>query len=81
MRVLHPVEVTFETQPVRVRLFLARPPTCTDRTGRAGRERGIELGFPGFAASHGAPDERLGAVVRLPHELVVDLHDRRVPSG
>ena len=64
LRVLHPVEVALEAEPVRVGLLGAGALARTDRAGRARREQRVERRLPLLAGTQRAADERIGIGMR-----------------
>ena len=60
-RVLDPVEVALEAQAERIGLLGRRAVARTDRAGRAGRERRVELGLALLTPPDAASDERVRA--------------------
>ena len=69
-RVLHPVEITLEAEPVRVGLLGFCAVAGAERPGRAGREREIERGLALVPAPQATADEPADIGVRALHHHV-----------
>jgi hypothetical protein len=63
--VLDPIEIAFETEAVRIRLFGARPISGTDGASRTRREFSVERGLALLAGRDPRAHERGG--VRMLH--------------
>src|SRR5689334_18805401 len=73
-RVLHAVEIAFETEAVWIGCFVARSATRADRTSGPRRHRRVELGFAFLAPPHSPAYERVRAGMRAPDDRFVYLH-------
>ncbi len=66
-RVLHPVEVALEAEPVRVGDFGPGAVAGADGPGRARRQQHVDRGLALLAGHHATPDEPVRTLVRAPN--------------
>ena len=83
-RVLHPVEIALEAQPVRVGVLPDPPVPGADRAGRPRRQHCGEVGLALLPPAEPPADEGIGVAVGALHgDALLDdhrIHEARVPG-